>query len=136
MIRIEKAMVDFDMPSNSVRLWISGVDIDSDGEKAVPVVVAPDLFEKSSRENVLRRPAAVLTEQAAQALMESLWLAGLRPAATRYASELVAAKEAHLGDMRRTLELSEKRVDVLIKAVVQDEQSLFASSLKPLDPKV
>jgi hypothetical protein len=48
-------------------------------------------------------PMIRLDDTASQALMDALWDAGLRPSARGCESDLVEAKDAHIGDLRALL---------------------------------
>lgn len=59
-------------------------------------------------------PMLTMSDAGASALMDALWTAGIRPAETRYASDIVQAKEDHIKDLRSELASANARITDLL----------------------
>jgi hypothetical protein len=77
-----------------VYLWCAN----SDGSISV---VQDALVFGPHDERAVVEPLFFLGEREAIRLMDDLWNAGIRPSSTRAANETLAAKDAHIQDLRR-----------------------------------
>lgn len=65
-----------------------------------PQEMLASLVWRAVDENEVYEPTTDLSVAAAQTLMDSLWLAGIRPSDSQHTSEVLAAQSKHLEDMR------------------------------------
>jgi hypothetical protein len=81
--------------------WWSGVDLllrskDGDGKKVNGRVV----WEEVKEENFEPHPTVKMTNDAAQALMDDLWVCGIRPTAGAGSAGAMQAAQSHIADLR------------------------------------
>lgn len=88
----------------SIELFLGGVGQDGRRYVVKPLEGVHSAFEDVTECDMISRgPAIDLSESEAQALLDSLYHAGLRPSQDVPLAETFAAKDAHLADLRRLL---------------------------------